>query len=95
MWNFDDPTKPVIGMYGMKNADDERVSQLGWIQLDTVCQDAYDAAWTPGADPLPVPPTPQPEPEPETEEEPSSGSEPVPPTPAPTPSGDSDWDIIN
>ena len=47
MWNFDDPTKPVIGMYGMKNADDERVSQLGWIQLDTVCQDAYDASWEP------------------------------------------------
>jgi len=83
MWNFDDPTLPVVGMYGMKNADDERVSQLGWIQLDTVCQDAYDASWTPGTDPIPVPPTPQPEPEPETEDEPSSGeTDPVsPPTP--------------
>jgi len=92
MWNFDDPTKPVVGMYGMRNSEDWRVSQLGWIQLDTVCQDAYDAAWTPGTDPLPVP-TPQPEPEPETEE---SSDEPNPtPTPTPTPSGDGDWDIIN
>ena len=81
MWDFNDETKPIVGMYGMKNSDDERISQLGWIQLDTVCQDAYDASWTP-SDPTPAPePTPTPEPEPT-------------PTPTPTPSGDND-DIIS
>ena len=35
-WNFTWDA-PVIGMYGMVNNDNNRITQLGWIMLDIYC----------------------------------------------------------
>ena len=38
-WTFAHEDEPVIGMYGHMTDDVTGITQLGWLQLDTTCQD--------------------------------------------------------
>ena len=41
-WNLPED-KPVIGYFGKINQDDKRIKQLGWVLLDSACQEAKEA----------------------------------------------------